>query len=153
MRNLGLGCGSGNKEGVKAPAAETPRIHSNLPPGQSPSTCGYADFSKPVQPYRITNAISQHPGLYTVNKCRGCSGPGKFENNRFTSAIQLSLLELTIPDCQGQRQLGNASTELGPLLWSHPTAQRGLVSGSNSGADWAAAESLKETVSSGAPEC
>ncbi|KAJ8777592.1 hypothetical protein J1605_014245 [Eschrichtius robustus] len=121
--------------------------------GAEPQCLWIRRFLKASPAYRITNAISQHPGLYTVNKRRGCSGPGKFENNRFTSAIHLNLLQLTIADCQGRRQLGNASTELGPSLWSHPIAQRGLVAGSNSGADWAAAESLKETVSSGAPEC
>ncbi|KAB0400113.1 hypothetical protein E2I00_018728, partial [Balaenoptera physalus] len=79
--------------------------------GAEPQCLWIRRFLKASPAYRITNAISQHPGLYTVNKRRSCSGPGKFENNRFTSAIHLNLLQLTIADCQGRRQLGNASTE------------------------------------------
>lgn len=156
LRNLSLGCGSGNKEVVKAAAARlcallgvTAKLHKSPPPGHHASAWEHADSKAAPQDHRLCQAAPRNLHSKQAPGLSGAQGSLK------TIASRLAPAEASHRPGPTRRrqQLGLASTELGPFLWSRPAAQRGLVAGSSSGADWAAAEPLVETVCSGAPEC
>lgn len=106
---------------------------------------------------RVQSAL-QDPKLYLVAPRHLHSKPGSALTRALGSLKTIaSRLTASQPHSSNEPSAAAAARPrlhcAGSFPLVPPTAWRGLVAGSNSSADWAAEESLAETVTSGAPGC